>query len=455
MRKKIIKKRVYKERRLALVFILIFIVIFLFSLRFFSFNPQNENVKIYFYDEKSNELVFEKRTIPKYRNLTEKVKRLAEEVIKGPKSETLSRVVDQNTKVLSIEIDKDRVVISFSKDIKNRILSGVSGEAASLYSIVNTILGNTSLRTVDILIEGKRENFYWDSLSISSPISFLSSKLPSGRKIFLYFYDKNLEYPILIQSEIQEPKDIVEWSKFIFDKLKSGPPREYENILSKTIPDIATIKEIKIEGDKVILNFNPDILSYKGFGSSSEIAFMYSITLSMTEIPGIKKVQFLVDGKTVETIGGNFETLKPITRWYYDLNPPPENMYGYPIYYILKIDDKSLISPQVVFTDKKDEAKVIFEKLISPTSPFLTYIPKDTKLNSYSIKNEVLKIDLALDPNKIESKEKEDLMIKQIVLTFIDSLQVKEVDISINGKKIKLPYGTDLNKTFTKDTLWK
>jgi germination protein M len=453
MRRKVIKRRVYKERRLALVFILIFIVIFLFSLRFFSFNPQNENVKVYFYDEKSKELVFEKRTIPKYRNLTEKIKRLSEEVIKGPKSESLVKVVDPNTKVLSIEIDKDRVIISFSKDIKNRVIEGVSGEVASLYSIVNTILGNTPLRTVDLLIEGKRENFYWDSISISSPLSFLSSKLPSGRKTFLYFYDKNLQYPILIQSYIEEPKDLLDWSRLIFEKLRSGPPREYENILSKTVPDIATIKDIKIEGDTVILNFNPEILSYKGFGSSSEIAFMYSITLSMTEIPGIKKVQFLVDGKMVETIGGNFETIKPITRWYYDLNPPPENLYGYPIYYIIKLDGKYLISPQIVFTNKKDEAKIIFEKLLSPQSPFLSFIPKDTKIISYSIKNEVLKINLSLDPSKIESKEKEELLIKQIVLTFTDSLGVKEIDISIDSKKIKLPFGTDLNKKFTKDTL--
>lgn len=455
MRKREIKKRVYRERRLAFLFILIFIVIFLFSFRFFSINPQNENIKVYFYDKKSNELVFEKRVIPKYRNLTEKIKRITEEVIKGPKSETLERVVDPSTKILSIDIDKDRAIISFSKGIKRRVLDGISGEAASLYSIVNTIIGNTSLRSVDILIENKRENFYWDSISISSPLKFLSSKLPSGRKIFLYFYDKNLEYPILIQSEIQEPKDTLEWAKLIFDKLKSGPPLIYENYLSKTIPDVATLKEIKIEGDKVILNFSPDILSYKGFGSSSEIAFMYSITLSMTEIPGIKKVQFLVDGKVVETIGGNFETLKPITRWYYDLNPPPENMYGYPVYYILKISDKFFLSPQVVFTNKKDEAKLIFEKLISPSSPLLTYIPKDSKLNSYIIKNEILSLDTNLDPSKIDSKEKEELMIKQIVLTYFDSMNIKEINILINGKKIKLPFGTDLSKSFTKDSLWK
>ncbi|MCX8094853.1 MAG: GerMN domain-containing protein [Caldisericia bacterium] len=453
MRKKVIKRRVYKERRLALLLILIFIVIFLFSLRFFSFNPQNENVKIYFYDKKSNELVFEKRVIPKFRNLPEKIKRLAEEVIKGPKSETLERVVDPNTKVISIDIDKDRAIISFSKEIKNRVLDGISGEAASIYSFVNTIIGNSSLRSVDILIENKRENFYWDSISISSPLNFLSSKLPSGRKIFLYYYDKNLEFPILIQSEIQEPKDTLEWAKLIFDKLKSGPPLKYENYLSKTIPDVATLKDIKIEGDKLVLNLNPDILSYKGFGSSSEIAFMYSITLSMTEIPGIKKVQFLVDGKIVETIGGNFETLKPITRWYYDLNPPPENMYGYPVYYILKIKDVSFISPQVIFTNKKDAVKLIFEKLLTPNNPFLTYLPKDAKLNSYTIKNEILSLDLNFDPSKIDSKEKEELLIKQIVLTFFDSMNIKEINISINGKKIKLPFGTDLSKSFTKDSL--
>ena len=69
MRKKTVNKKVYKERRIAFLIILIFLIIFLFSLRFFDFNIFNrgtDTAKIYFFDEKSNELIFEKRTIPKY-----------------------------------------------------------------------------------------------------------------------------------------------------------------------------------------------------------------------------------------------------------------------------------------------------------------------------------------------------------------------------------------------------
>lgn len=456
MRKKVIRKKIYKERRVAFLILLIFLIVFLFSLRFLNlniFNRGTETVKVYFFDEKSKELIFEKRNIPKYVSLQEKTKRLLNELISGPNSESLPKVVDPKTKVLSIDIDKDKAIISFSKEIKNRVLEGVLGEAASLYSIVNTIIGNTSLRSVDILVEGKRNEFYWDSISISSPLNFYSSKLPLGKKVNLYYFDKNGEHPLVLSEEISEPKDNIELAKLVFGKLKVGPSGSLSGKVFRAVPDEAILKEVKIEGDLISLNFTPDILSYRGFGSSSEYAFMYSIILSITEIPGIKRVLFLVDGKCVETIGGNFDTSKPLTRWYYDLNPPPEGMYGYPIYYIYSDGNDLFLSPETIFTKTKDEARVIFDNLLKPPPPLTTLIPPNSKLLSYKISNEVLTIDLDVDLSKIDSKEKETLFLKQIIFTFTDALQVREVDIKINGKKPKLPFGTSIEKPLTRDSL--
>lgn len=456
MRKKLINKRVYKERRIAFLLLLIFLIVFLFSLRFFNFNIFNrgtETVKIFFYDEKSKELIFEKRTIPKYSSIQEKTKRLLDELISGPKSESLARVVDPKTKVLSVDINKDEVVLSFSKDLKNRVLEGVTGEAASLYSIVNTIIGNTSLRNVSILVEGKKSDLYWNSISISSKLSFFSSRLPSGKKINLYYFDKNYEYPIVISEEISEPKDSVEWARLIFSKLKAGPDSSLSGILYGTIPEEAILKDVKIEGDLIYLNFTSDILNYRVFGSSSEYAFMYSIVLSITEIPGIKKVVFLIDGKVVETIGGNFDTSKPLTRWYYDLNPPPEGMDGYPIYYIYKDKENLFLSPKTIFNKTKDEAKIIFNNLLNPPSPLISLIPSNSKLLSYKISGEMITIDLDIDLSGIDSSLKETLFLKQIVFTFTDALNLKEVNITIKGKKTKMPFGTSIDKPLSRDSL--
>jgi len=456
MRKKTVNKKVYKERRIAFLIILIFLIIFLFSLRFFDFNIFNrgtDTAKIYFFDEKSNELIFEKRTIPKYSSTQEKIKRLIDELVSGPESESLKEVVDPQTRVLSVEINKDEAIVSFSKEIKNRVLEGVTGEAASLYSIVNTIIGNTSLRNVTILIEGKKNDLYWSSMPISSSLTFFSSKLPSGKKVNLYFFDKNNEHPIVIEEEISEPKDSVEWAKLIFSKLKAGPNSSLSSIVSKTIPDEAILKDLKIEGDLIYLNFTSDILNYRGFGSSSEYAFMYSTILSITEILGVKRVLFLIDGKSVETIGGNFDTSKPLTRWYYDLNPPPEGMYGYPIYYIYKDGDDLFLSPETIYNKTKDEAKVIFNNLLNPPSPLITLIPTNSKLLSYKISDETIKIDIDIDLSGIDSIIKEKLFLKQIVFTFTDALNLNEVDLTIKGKKTKLPFGTSIDKALSRNSL--
>ncbi len=261
------------------------------------------------------------------------------------------------------------------------------------------------------------------------------------------------EYPIVLGEEISEAKDNIEFAKLIFSKLKAGPPGIYSNKVYKTIPDEAFLKEVKIEGDSIYLNLTSDILNYRGFGSSSEYAFMYSIVLSITEIPGIKKVIFLIKRKNIETIGGNFDTSKPLTRWYYDLSPPPEGMYGYPIYYIYNIDNELFLSPKTILTNKKDSVNIIFNSLLNPPKPLSTLIPSNTKILSSTISNEVLNLDLDIDLSKIDSLTKETLLLKQIVFTFTDALNVKEVNLTIKGKKTKLPFGTSIDKPLNRNSL--
>jgi spore germination protein GerM len=180
---------------------------------------------------------------------------------------------------------------------------------------------------------------------------------------------------------------------------------------------------------------------------------MYSTILSITEIPGVKRVLFLIDGKSVETIGGNFDTSKPLTRWYYDLNPPPEGMYGYPIYYIYKDGNDLFLSPETIYNKTKDEAKVIFNNLLNPPSPLITLIPINSKLLSYKISDETIKIDIDIDLSGIDSIIKEKLFLKQIVFTFTDALNLNEVDLTIKGKKTKLPFGTSIDKALSRNSL--
>jgi len=454
MRKRNIKRKKDSSRRLAFVFLLIFVIVVLVSLRVFNinlFSKGNESVKIYFYEEDSKELVWERHTIPKFSHIEEKIKRICLEIVRGPKNSSLSRVVDPNTKIIGVETKEDIAIVSFSEEIKNRILPGISGEAASLYSIVNSIVANTPLRRVQILINDKPDNFYWDSVSISEPLNMLTSSLPQGRKAIIYFFDKNATFPILYETEIPEPEDRIRWARIVFDKLKSGPSGIYKDYLIPTVPKIANLKDIRIEGDVLTLDFTSDILSYTGFGSASENAFMYSIILSMTEIPGINKVLFLVDGEVQDTIGGNFDTSKPLTRWYFDLNPPPEGMIGYPIYYIYKIKDKYFITPITKFTKEEvDGVNTIFNGLKNPPVGLETFIPKSAKIVSHSLKGDTLKIDIKIDLSFIDSKTKERLFLKELVYTFTDALNIDKLDISINGKKPNLPFGTNIENPISR-----
>ncbi len=59
-------------------------------------------------------------------------------------------------------------------------------------------------------------------------------------------------------------------------------------------------------------DFSEELVTGFGGGSSSEEAAVYSIVNTLTSMPGIAKVQILVSGEQVETIGGHLDVRGPL-----------------------------------------------------------------------------------------------------------------------------------------------
>jgi len=60
---------------------------------------------------------------------------------------------------------------------------------------------------------------------------------------------------------------------------------------------------------------------------------------------------------------------------------------------------------------------------------------------------------LIFDLSGIDSIIKEKSFLKQIVFTFTDALNLNEVDLTIKGKKTKLPFGTSIDKALSRNSL--
>lgn len=63
------------------------------------------------------------------------------------------------------------------------------------------------------------------------------------------------------------------------------------------------------------LNFSQNFAkTFQGRGSAGEIMTVFSIVNSMTELSNIKRVQFFIEGKTLESLGGHISITEPLIR---------------------------------------------------------------------------------------------------------------------------------------------
>ncbi|MCD6575184.1 GerMN domain-containing protein [Candidatus Aerophobetes bacterium] len=129
-------------------------------------------ITLYFSTPDEQFLVPVKRRIifDKEQSVNDKVRRVVEELIKGPEKEFLSPTLPQEAKIRAVYIKEDIIYIDFTPSLAKNHPGGTSAELMSVYSIVNTLLENfPSYSRVQILIEGTPHKTLVGHIDIRGP----------------------------------------------------------------------------------------------------------------------------------------------------------------------------------------------------------------------------------------------------------------------------------------------
>ena len=62
------------------------------------------------------------------------------------------------------------------------------------------------------------------------------------------------------------------------------------------------------------VDFSADLTTKKGGGSASEILAVSAIVYTLTEFPGVERVQIMIEGKKVATLYGHMDLSEPLGR---------------------------------------------------------------------------------------------------------------------------------------------
>lgn len=126
-------------------------------------------------------------------------------------------------------------------------------------------------------------------------------------KVILYFGDKEAMYLIPEEREVVKGNKSLEAA--VIQELIKGPQNPD---LTRTIPKEAKLVSVKVANGVACANFSREFQTKHWGGSAGEMMTLYSITNSLARLPGIERVQFLIEGEKQESILGHADTREPI-----------------------------------------------------------------------------------------------------------------------------------------------
>ncbi|MDD4237701.1 MAG: GerMN domain-containing protein [Desulfotomaculaceae bacterium] len=128
------------------------------------------------------------------------------------------------------------------------------------------------------------------------------------REVVLYFSDEQAMYLMPEKRQAAVKEDNI--GEAVVQELIKGPD---STLLKRTLPEDTRLLSLSVKQETAYVDFSKEINNSNFAGSAGEIALVYSVVNSLAEIPGIKMVQFLVEGKEVETLYGHIDTGNPIS----------------------------------------------------------------------------------------------------------------------------------------------
>lgn len=136
--------------------------------------------------------------------------------------------------------------------------------------------------------------------------------VPITKEVTLYFGDKQAEKLIPEKRQVQVPADEPQQvASAIVKELIAGPGSQE---LSKTIPAETKLLSLTIQDKIATVDFSAEIRTKHWGGSAGETFTIMSIVNSLTELPGIEKVQLLIAGQKEDTLVGHWSISGPISR---------------------------------------------------------------------------------------------------------------------------------------------
>jgi tmRNA-binding protein len=143
---------------------------------------------------------------------------------------------------------------------------------------------------------------------IFPPVDMDALKKKEKQIAKIYFSDPQERFLIPEKRYVFKENDTAAQAKEIVKALLEGSKAGLVN----TFPAGVSLRDVKVvDAEIALVNFSKSLTKLHQGGSTAEMATIYSLTNSITQnVPAIKKVKILVEGKELSSIKGHISTQK-------------------------------------------------------------------------------------------------------------------------------------------------
>lgn len=178
-------------------------------------------------------------------------------------------------------------------------------------SIIKSITGIEGVDSVEFYVDGypmkdasgKVYGPFTSEDVVTTPMNMVMNASVSEVNLILYYPDEQGESLIRVDRKVtlsnNEPLE-----GRIIEELKTVP-EGYG--LSPVMPEESVLKSVRVSGGICYIDFNTEFRTKHYGGATGEIMTVYAIVNSLTELPNVSHVQFLIEGVKSDSFKGHLD----------------------------------------------------------------------------------------------------------------------------------------------------
>lgn len=270
----------------------------------------NMGADIYYAQKGGSQLVSENREIDGVSVYGMALSAL-EKMRESPKNENIVSAIPSSVAVTGISVSQKNINVDLSEDY----LSLTAGQEMICRSaMVWTLTGLYFVDGVSISVSGnpiKKTNgedigiMTRENLVINAEID--PEPTNSSKKIVLYFTDASAQKLVKEERRIEvNTNENIE--KYVMEALIAGPQEQGH---LPTVPSETKIRDIKTADGICYIDLSEDFVTKHSGTERNELLTIYSVVNTLTQLPKIERVQFLIEGEKRNEFKGNIEFDKP------------------------------------------------------------------------------------------------------------------------------------------------